>query len=445
MRLRRGHMSSLFDSLGASIASEFAQRRDTIPRACLYSPDAPARLAQGLLAETPGRTALVVSDVRTRQAAGGACLEALERAGWSCIELVVPDGTGGASPVCDDVTRDRLKAVLPPADVFVAVGAGVINDLTKWLAAEVAVPYAVLATAASMNGYSAANVAPSIKGVKSLFRAHAPRIIAAVPSIVQSAPWNLTASGLGDVIAKPVSTADWVMNHRVFGEDFSRSVADIINLIEPSYLDHPESLARKEPAAIQALFDALVWSGCAMTLQGSSLPASGGEHLISHTLDMLAHVDGIQHDLHGRQVGVGTIFAAALYQRMITIDSPTFRQAGAPFDPALWGSIAPAVQTEHIRKQERIEQACRFLSLPESWSQLRSELGPILRRPQDIKNCLAKSGAAHRVADIGCSRDRFLTAVIHCGAMRARFTSIDLAWTLGVLPDAAAEIVDELL
>ena len=130
---------------------------------------------------------------------------------------------------------------------------------------------------------------------------------------------------------------------------------------------------------------------------------------------------------------------------MFAIDSPAFRRAGAPFDPSVWGSIAPAVQTEHAGKQERIEQACRFLSQQQSWNRLRSELGPILRRPRDIKDCLARSGAAHRVADIGCSRERFLTAVTHCGAMRARFTSIDLAWTLGVLPDAAAEIVDELL
>ncbi|MBI5535655.1 MAG: iron-containing alcohol dehydrogenase [Deltaproteobacteria bacterium] len=438
-------MSSLFELLGESIQREFAQRRDTIPRACFYCPDAPELLAKGMLAETKGRTALVISDVRTRDAAGGPCLEAMERAGWSCTELVVPDGTGGASPVCDDVTRDRLKAILPPADVFVAVGAGVVNDLTKWLASEASVPYGVLATAASMNGYSAANVAPSIKGVKSLFRAQAPRILAAIPSVIERAPWNLTASGLGDVIAKPVSTADWLMNHDLFGESFSQAVADIINRLEPSYLGHPQALAGKEPEAIRALFDALVWSGCAMTLQGSSLPASGGEHLISHTLDMLAHVDGSRHDLHGRQVGVGTIFAAALYQRMIAIDLPRIRATGAPFDPGLWGSIAPAVESEHAAKHQRIEQACTLLSEPGCWSRLRSALSPILRRPEDIKDCLAKSGAAHRIADIGCSRDRFLTAVLNCGAMRARFTSIDLAWVLGVLPDAAETIVDDLL
>ena len=61
-----------------------------------------------------------------------------------------------------------------------------------------------------------------------------------------------------------------------------------------------------------------------MTLQGSSLPASGGEHLVSHTLDMMSHVDGVPHDLHGRQVGVSTILVAAMYERALAIETPIF-------------------------------------------------------------------------------------------------------------------------
>jgi hypothetical protein len=38
-----------------------------------------------------------------------------------------------------------------------------------------------------------------------------------------------------------------------------------------------------------------------------------------------------------------------------------------------------------------------------------------------------------------------LTAVRHCGAIRGRFTSIDLGLVTGVLPDAAPQIVDEWL
>jgi len=69
----------------------------------------------------------------------------------------------------------------------------------------------------------------------------------------------------------------------------------------------------------------------------------------------------------------------------------------------------------------------------------------MLRSPKAIRDCLARSNAAHRISDIGCTRDRFLLAVKHCGAIRGRFTSIDLAWAAGILPEAAERVVDELL
>ena len=435
----------LFEALGEDIRREFESRRDTIPSALFYGPDAAAELAALLARRVTGRRALVLADSRTWAAAGEPCRAALASAGFTVARHLLSDGPHGADPICDDVTKDALKAELPPADLLIAVGSGVVNDLSKWIAGELGIGYAVYATAASMNGYSAANVAPSIRGVKSLFRARAPLAIAADPRVVEQSPFKLTASGLGDVIAKPVSTADWLMNNRLSGEAYSSAVAGIIDRIEARYLEAPERLAQRDPGAVRALFEALVFSGCAMTLQGSSLPASGGEHLISHTLDMLGHVDGTPHDLHGRQVGVATIFAAALYQRIFALEAPQLRPVVAPFDPQLWGPIAGAVGAEHAKKAAQVQAACAALSQPGRWAALRAEITPILRSPRQIKDCLARSGAAHRYADLGCSRERFLTAVRHCGAIRGRFTSIDLGLVTGVLPDAAPEIVDAWL
>ena len=436
---------NLPDALGPSIATRFESQSHLLPRDFFYGPDAADSLAQSLAAMIPGRRAIVIADARTSAVAEKPCLEALVRAGWDCSTYRLEDGPGGASPVCDDATHARLGETLPQADMLVAVGSGVVNDLTKWVAADRNIPYAVLATAASMNGYASANVAPAIGGVKTLVHAHAPRVIAAIPRVIESAPWNLTASGLGDVIAKPVSTADWLINHRIFGEPFSPEIASIIDTLEPSYLEQPERLARRDASAVRALFDALVRSGCAMTLQGSSMPASGGEHLVSHTLDMLAHLDGVPHDLHGRQVGVATILAAALYERIVAIDEPHFEPRVAPFAPAFWGPIAPAVEAEFRKKKANVETAARWLSQDGNWHALRSELRPMLRSSKAIRDCLAKSNAAWRISDIGCTRDRFLLAVKHCGAIRGRFTSIDLAWSVGLLPDAAEQIVDEML
>jgi len=434
----------LFDALGEPIRRAFASSRDTIPRALFYSRDAADELARLLTQHVSGRSTILVADQRTFAVAGERCARALLSAGFSVAEHILRDPPGGG-PVCDDLTKDRLAAELPAGDVLVAVGSGVMNDLCKWIAVERGVPYAVYATAASMNGYSAANVAPSIQGVKSLFRARAPLAIAADPAVIEGAPFELTASGLGDAIAKPVSTADWLMNYRLLGEEFSRPVAEVIDQIEGSYEKEPERLAGRDPAAIRALFEALVFSGCAMTLQGSSAPASGGEHLVSHALDMLGHIDGTGHDLHGRQVGVATIFAAALYQRICALEALELRSAVAPLDRTLWGPIADAVAAEHAKKRASAEAARAALAVPGRWIALRGDITPILRGPGRIKECLSRSGAAHRIADIGCTRERFLTAVHHCGAIRGRFTSIDLGWLTNLLPGAAEEIVDTWL
>jgi glycerol-1-phosphate dehydrogenase [NAD(P)+] len=220
----------------------------------------------------------------------------------------------------------------------------VVNDLTKWIAAGGQMPYVVIATAASMNGYASANIAPAIKGIKRVIDGTVPRAIIAVPSVIENAPPELTGAGLGDVIAKPVSMTDWTVNKMIFGEYYCPLCARLIADLEPAYMKHPGKVVEKDPATIGALFNALVYSGISMTLAGTSFPASGGEHLPCHVLDMIALRDGTPHDYHGRQVGLGTIFAAALYQRLLEMPMPEFKLVVEETDVEYWGTLAGIVE-----------------------------------------------------------------------------------------------------
>jgi glycerol-1-phosphate dehydrogenase [NAD(P)+] len=439
----------LFDALGPAVAAELSAKRATVPRKLLLGSDAAVELARELSAEllaagAAQRRAVVLFDLRTRQAAGTACVAALRDEGFVAHELLVPD-EGDEDPVCDDSTKQRLQAAMPAADVIVGVGSGVIGDLAKWLAFDLGKPSAVFGTAASMNGYAAANVAPAVGGVKTLVHARAHRIVASDPDVLARAPAALTSAGLGDVIAKCVSTADWKMNDLLFGESYSAAVAGIIDHVQDTFLSDPSRLATGDRAAVSGLFQALVYSGCAMTLQGSSLPASGGEHLISHALDMRALAEHGRHDLHGRQVGLGTIFAAALYERVLALPAPSFRAQPLPLDRAGWGPIADAVGEHHEKQSARMAAACERLSQGDTWSRVRAELAAMLPSAAWVKDVLVKAGAAHRVADLGIDRERFLWAVRNGAQIRERFTSLDLGWAAGVLPDAAEEIVEQYL
>lgn len=434
--------------LGADVRRACADRLHLLPRRMLYSEDAAGALATDMKQDSAGNTALLLHDRRTFAAAAGPCLDAFKAAGWLVRTVEVPDGPGGASPVCDLPTKVSLEQALPDADVYVAIGSGVVNDLTKWLAGDGDKPYAVFATAASMNGYAAANVAATIQGVKSLSRARAPRIIAADPRVIRDAPPHMTTAGLGDLIAKPVSTADWLVNHLIFDEPYCPEIAGVIDRLEPGYTRAPQHLCAGDPTALRDLFTAIVLSGCAMTLQGSSLPASGGEHLISHTLDMKSHVEGTRHDLHdlhGRQVGVATIFAAAVYERIFSLKAPQFNPGALAFEKAYWGPLGDAVQEQYASAQSNARRAASWLRAPGRWQALRKTLQPVLRCPGDIKSCLRSAGGAHRVQDLGINRDIFVQAVHHAPCMRGRFTSLDLGYLVGILPNAIDEIVDEWL
>ena len=436
----------LFSALGAAITSEMVDRRETITRYYFLSPDAAQELAAALANApevSPGGHIVALADARTAAAAADPCVSALQERGFVVTLRVLPDSTADG-PICDDTTQRALLTDLEGIrpDLLLGIGSGVLSDLTKWLAFDLGIRSAVYATAASMNGYTAANVAPAINGVKSLVSARSHLAVAADPRVLAAAPMALTTAGLGDVIAKWVSTADWRMNELLFGEVFSAPIAGIIDHVEETYLAHPERIASRDPEAIAGLFSALVFSGCAMTLQGSSMPASGGEHLISHALDMRAMAEGIGHDLHGRQVGVGTLVAAALYQQVLALPDPTFVVPAMELDRAAWGGVAHAVEGHFARKNARLASAVTRLAEPGTWEELRTALRPLLPDPGRIKHVLRAAGAAYRAEQLGVDRARFRWAVLNGSHMRERFTSLDLAYVTGVLPGHLDPLLD---
>ena len=430
--------------LGTTFACECGRSHEIPIKCIIYADDVLERLPKVLGSLVDGRSIVLVGDRRTWDIAGSSAKASLEQTGWSTRRIIVPDACG-SGPVCDDTTCNWLNERLGNADIALAVGSGVINDLTKWSAFERNLPYAVLATAATMNGFTAANVAPVVRGVKTIIGARPPLAVFAIPSVIVAAPFELTASGLGDTIAKPVSTADWLLNHIFCDEYFCRYCSEMINELEPCYLDRPEQIKNRQGPAIEALFSALLFSGIAMTIVGTSAPASGGDHLLSHTLDMMSIVDGIGHDLHGRQVGLGAIFASALYDHIFKIKSPEYHRLPADIDESFWGSLAENVREQYGQKRPALRIIREKFRNRDTWRAFRDAAKQQVRCPREIKECLKRAGAAHTFVDIRCSRERLLAAALHMHEIRKRPTIVDLAWMVGILPDAADDIVDTWL
>src|SRR5215468_267499 len=80
----------------------------------------------------------------------------------------------------------------------------------------------------------------------------------------------------------------------------------------------------RDSEGIRLLGTGLMLNGVAMEIAGSSRPASGSEHLISHALD---HITA-RPALHGLQVGVATYIVSRLQQNQSDLIGRLFQQTG---------------------------------------------------------------------------------------------------------------------
>ncbi len=377
---------------------------------------------------------VVVADVRTWEICGKQVFEALSQGGD--VDHIILEDTDHGGPVCDQRTVNMLREKISALSVqlVIGVGSGVVNDLCKWASFELRLRYIIIATAASMNGYAAANVAPMIDGVKVLVRAAAPLAVLARPEVIENAPFAMTAAGFGDTLAKFMSNCDWLMNHFLFDEYYCPFCASLADGIEAT-LQRPEDIRARQPEAIEALFEALFRSGVAMTLVGTSAPASGGEHLLSHTLDMASFVQQRDHDLHGRQVGLGVVISSILYERVLAHDRLAFCEWAEDIDEDFWASstVIEAVRSQYHKKRRAIETAGKKLSNPAGWQNLRQILLAAVKRPAQIRQWLERARAACLPEHIGCTPHQLQDALAHMHEIRNRFTIVDLAKMTGDL------------
>ena len=425
---------------GSSFACDCGKRHSIQPGRVIYADDCLTSLpglAEGI---TQGRHVSVLLDARTHDVAGHAAVQTMMAAGWEVLPVKLPDGPAG-HPICDEPTRQALLGRVGKPDVVVAAGSGVISDLGKLMADAFGTSSLCVATAASMNGYASANVAHTVDGIKTLLRSKPPAAVLARPGDIERAPYAMTTAGLGDILAKSVSSTDWYMNHLLFGDYYCPRSVGLIARIEPLYFDHPLDILGRKGPAIEALFQGLLLTGVAMTMAETSAPSSGGEHMISHTLDMIAGLHGREHDLHGRQVGVGTVLASELYRRLLALESPEFRIRQDAIDERYWGNLSAVIAPEFSAKRPRMEQTVEKLSHGPHWDNLRAALAPMLRTPQAVHDCLAQAQGATAAGDLGLDQTQLEAAFTHGHEFRARITVLDLAQMAGLLPHAAAEIV----
>ncbi len=348
---------------------------------------------------------------------------------------------------------NELQAQLKGSSAVIAIGAGTINDIAKMAAYRADLPYAIIATAPSMNGYTSAVAALLEEGVKTTRPCAAPIAVIADIDLLAQAPYRMLAAGLGDLLSKPVSQADWLLAHHLTDSPYSQQAAQLIDASATLLCDVPARLPERNPQAVGQLMGSLLLSGLAMTLAGTSAPSSGGEHLISHYLDMTHYAFGEPSDLHGCQVGVATLTTAALYEKLLAFDPTTIDSETRVEKHLSWPQYQSLLEERFTSLAEAVlphaketyptanELRQRLAYLKENWQEIIPQIAVPLTTPAQIRAQLNAALAPTTFAALGVAAPRARHAIAHSKDIRARYTILHLLAELGLLEEWSEEVL----
>ena len=424
---------------------EQALQRTTDSKALIIGQGAMEKAADLFRDLFPGKKAVVVADTNTYRVAGEKVAAILEKAGLKAAEPFIfddPDLFAEWGFVC------RLKDYLAPLDaIAVAVGSGVINDLTKYVSHTLERPYMIVGTAASMDGYTAYGASISIDGNKQTLDCPAPKGMILDPVISAEAPKELVASGYADLIAKVPAGADWIIAEALGVEPVDPFTWDLVQRKLRSSLSDPDGLRGGDVPATEALAEGLIMSGFAMQALQSSRPASGTEHQYSHFWDMDGLCMGGKHVSHGFKVGIGTLVSTASLEFLIDypLDKIDIDKAVAEWPeweemkeriyrlfegkPAHLARALKETEGKYIGKEALRKQLERFV---EVWPELKEKVRAQIYSFDTVHDYLKRVGAPYEPEQIGISRERLRDTFRRIPYMRSRYTNADLINRLGI-------------
>jgi glycerol-1-phosphate dehydrogenase [NAD(P)+] len=391
------------------------------------------------------KRAIVVSDTETFSVAGKKVNEAFRERGYPCEEPFV-----FAEPnlYAEHSYVEKLETALKQTDAIpVAVGSGTLNDLTKLASHRVGRQYMCVATAASMDGYTAFGASITYQGSKQTFVCPAPAVVLADLDIISAAPAAMNASGYADLLAKVTAGADWLSADALGVEPLAPEAWNIAQGRLRELVGNPAGVRNREPAAVAQLVEGLMLGGFAMQSARSSRAASGAEHQFSHLWDMQHHTHNGAAPSHGFKVGVATLAVTALYECLLehplhdldvteTVKKwPRWEDRQALIERVFpEGDLRVVALCESRAKHiEREALGAQLEQLRKAWPSLRLKLREQLLPLPKLKTMLREAGAPTEPEQIGISRQRLHDSFLLASLIRRRFTVLDVVIRAGLL------------
>jgi len=423
-------------------------------------------IGRGIINEAPRmieamgkKKPFVVCDGNTWAVAGKRVDEILTAAGIDHVVYVVPlekpDNVRIAPAEWE--TGSIIMHFDPSCDMFLAVGSGVLNDLCKVAAYATGRPTAVVGTAPSMDGYASNSSSMEMNHVKVSLYNRGPEGILLDSDILAQAPMRMLWAGLGDMVAKYVAICEWRISHIVTGEYYCEDVAELMRAALRKLMAVSDRITSRDPDAIAAIAEGLVLAGIGMAYAQISRPASGLEHYFSHMWEMMALERGVPYDLHGIQVGVGTLLSMKIYRKLLADGTRPDRQRAEAhmraFDRAEWeaqvrrifGKTADEIIAieDRVHKNDPARHAKRLDNIIAHWDDILAIIREELPDYDRLHDAMAATGMPLTPADIHIPTEDVVNAFVGARDIRDKYLSCSLLWDMGLTEEYAAFLEDE--
>ena len=412
------------------------------------------KLADGRVFDKNKDLIFIVSDVNTEKAAGADVTKRLEAGGFKIAKYVLPHPQMHSEEQFVDEINDHLPE---EAQLLIAVGSGSVNDMTRFVSFKKGVPYYIVGTAPSMDGY-ASNVSPIVhNNLKITYPAHCAAAIIGDTDYLATAPMHMIAAGLGDVLGKYLAISDWKLSQIINGEYCCPEVCELVLYSVEKCVATVDDLKARDPQALTYLMESLVLIGIAMSFIGNSRPASSSEHHISHFLEMKAIQSGEYGELHGTDVGMATCMIGQMYDEFLEngIDYDKAREHAKAFDHDTWvseikrcfGPGAPEViKLYETARQDDPDEVLRRIDAIEANED--AVLDQIRSVRQDLAKCpalLEELGGLTDPSSYPFAAGEMTDIITYAKDLRNRYGTLQVFYDLGILEPVAADTANRYM
>jgi glycerol-1-phosphate dehydrogenase [NAD(P)+] len=395
-------------------------------------------------------TPVIISDGGPYRTSAGPVVDRLAERLGDCPVVQLGTGTVRA----DEDTVERAVSEVGHDRLLISVGSGTLTDIAKVTADRTESRHVAVQTACSINGFIADRSVLVIAGAKRTVVSRWPDQLIADSDILTGAPAGLNLAGVGDLSTVPNAVAEWQLAASLgHGPAYDAAVVEPVLSAMPALPSLAQAAHDAEPAGLADLARLLAGSGLSMGIAGSTAPASGSEHAVSHLLEMALTQRQESGAPHGMQVTVATRLALRVWQLVDRTIRSTRSQVRVPEESMSRDAVALAFAELGAKTVEEcwtayaakrswlVEHQADVEGMVTDWDAFTRTLE--LPTPEQFDEVSHASGLPTRAEELGPGYDDALLfwALRNSHLLRERISIVDLAEVIGVWSDESAQSI----